>query len=81
MEEVCPSPVCKKINVFSPWLNKAEVNGYTITDNSLSFTAQRVSLIFRVMGFDCNILEGEMAYYSQMFLINCRYILSVFFWE
>ncbi len=38
-----------------------------------------VSLIFRVMGFDCNILEGEMAYYSQMFLINCRYILSVFF--
>ncbi len=55
------------------------MNGYTITDNSLSFTAQRVSLIFRVMGFDCNILEGEMVYYSQMFLINCRYILSVFF--
>ncbi len=59
-------------------MNNTEVNGYTFTDNSLSFAVCVVNLL--VMGFDCNILEGEMAYYSQMFLINCRYILAVFFW-
>lgn len=62
-------------------MNNTGVHGYTITDNSgftLSVLCRALALISRVMGFDCNILEGEMAYYCQMFLINCRYIPAVF---
>lgn len=73
MKEVCPSAVYNKRNRFSLWMNNTRVNGYTISGNS-GFTLSVpccVSLISRVMTFDCNILGGEMPYYSQMFLINC----------
>lgn len=80
MEEIYPSVVCNKRNWFSLWMNNTGVNGYTITSNS-GFTLSVlccVSLISGVMSFDCNILGGEMPYYSQMFLINCCYISAVF---